>query len=147
MSDVVLVQESSASVARLWQVATDWPGHGRFFPLTTVRVDAGDPGVGLRLHATTHLGPLRLHDPMVVTRWCPPGERGSCELRKTGRILGGRTLLEVEPAGAGSRLRWTTDVGPAPHWVRRLAAPVAKVSAIPLYRHVVRAIAREAEHD
>lgn len=152
VSDVVVSRESTASVARLWQVATDWPGHGRFFPLTTVRADPAEAdasGVGTQLHATTRLGPLRLHDPMVVTRWEPPGEppgeRGTCELRKVGRVLGGRTVLEVEPAGTGSRLRWTTDVGPAPEWLRRLVAPVAKVSAIPLYRRVVRGLVREAE--
>lgn len=150
MSDVVVSRESTAPVARLWQVATDWVGHGRFFPFTTVLVGAAesgaDTGVGLRLHAATRFGPVCLHDPMIVTRWEPPGERGVCELRKTGRVLGGRALLEVEPAGTGSRLRWTTDVGPAPERLRRLVAPVAKVSAIPLYRHVVRGMIREAEH-
>lgn len=163
MSDVVISRESTASVPRLWQVATDWSGHGRFFPLTTVRAVAGaasdvagsadadaagsadGAGVGARLHAVTRFGPLRLHDRMIVTRWEPPGERGVCELRKVGPVLGGRTVLEIEPAGAGSRLRWTTDVGPAPEWLRRLIAPVAKVSAIPLYRHVVRGMVREAE--
>ena len=148
MFDVVISRESSAPVGRLWQVATDWPGHGRFFPLTTVRADPTESvaGVGLRLHATTGFGPLRLHDRMVVTRWEPPGERGTCELRKVGRVLGGRAVLEVEPVGSGSLLRWTTDVGPAPERLRRLVAPVAKVSAIPLYRHVVRGMVREAEH-
>lgn len=150
MSDVVVTRESTAPVDRLWQVVTDWSGHGRFFPLTTVRADSAEagsePGAGVRLYATTRFGPLRLNDPMVVTRWEPPGERGTCELRKVGRVLGGRTVLEVEPAGAGSRLRWTTDVGPAPERLRRLVAPVAKVSAIPLYRHVVRGMVREAEH-
>lgn len=151
MFDVVVSRESTASVDRLWQVVTDWAGHGRFFPLTTVRADAGAPddagsAVGLRLHATTRLGPLSLPDRMVVTRWEPPGERGTCELRKLGPVLGGRALLEVEPVGSGSRLRWTTDVGPASPWLRRLVAPVAKVSAIPLYRHVVRGMVRAAEH-
>lgn len=150
MSDVVVTRESTAPVERLWQVVTDWPGHGRFFPLTTVRVEPGVTGsgaaaAGARLHATTRIGPVRLHDRMVVTRWEPPGERGSCELRKVGPMLGGRALLEVEPSGSGSRLRWTTDVGPAPERLRRLVAPVAKVSAIPLYRHVVRGMVREAE--
>lgn len=154
MSDVVVTRESTAPVDRLWQVVTDWPGHGRFFPLTTVRTDPVEAGtgsdqrsaVGVRLHATTRFGPMRFQDPMIVTRWDPPGERGSCELRKVGRVLGGRTVLEVEPSGNGSRLRWTTDVGPAPERLRRLVAPVAKVSAIPLYRHVVRGMVREAEH-
>lgn len=146
VSDVVVARDSTASVARLWQVATDWPGHGRFFPWTTVRPDRPDPGIGQRLHATTRLGPVRLHDRMIVTRWEPPGERGACELRKVGRVLGGRALLEVESTGTGSRLRWTTDVGPASERLRRLVAPVAKVSAIPLYRHVVRGMVREAEH-
>ncbi|WP_446665116.1 SRPBCC family protein [Flexivirga sp. B27] len=143
---MVFAEGSSAPVARLWQVATDWSGHGRFFPLTTVQVDSSATGVGQRLHATTRLGPLHLDDPMVVTRWSPPGERGCVELTKLGRVLGGRARLDVEPVGSGSRLRWTTDVGPAPARLRRATAPLSRLAAIPLYRHVVRAIAREAEH-
>lgn len=146
MSEVTITGESAASVQRLWAVATDWPGHGRFFPLTTVRVVDGEPGVGLRVDATTRLGPLRLHDPMVVTRWSPPGERGSCELVKQGRVLAGHAELEVEPTATGSRLRWTTDVGPAQKLLRRVTAPVSRLFAIPLYRYVVRGIVREAEH-
>lgn len=149
MADVVVTRDCSAPVSRLWQVVTDWPGHGRFFPLTTVRVAPGEhtgtDGVGLRLDATTRVGPLQLHDPMIVTRWDPPGESGRCELRKVGRLLGGRTILAVEPTETGSRLRWTTDVGPAPERLRRLVAPVARLTAIPLYRHVVRGMVREAE--
>jgi hypothetical protein len=149
MSDVVVARESTAPVDRLWQVVTDWAGHARFFPLTTVRVesaeDGSDAALGVRLQATTRFGPVHFQDPMIVTRWDPPGERGRCELRKVGRVLGGRTVLEVEPVGNGSRLRWTTDVGPAPERLRRLVGPVAKVSAIPLYRHVVRGMVREAE--
>lgn len=145
VADVVAVHESSASVVRLWRVATDWAGHGSFFPFTTVRVLDREPGVGQRLEATTRLGPVRLRDPMVVTRWEPPGRQGVCELQKVGRVLGGRTTLTVERSPRGSRLRWSTDVGPAPLLARRVTAPFAWLAAAPLYRHVVRGIVREAE--
>ena len=144
---VVVERECSAPVADLWRVATDWAQHGRFFPLTTMEVPAGQPGLGQRFEATTRLGPVRFRDPMVVTRWDPPGESGRCELRKVGRVLGGSTTLSVEPSMHGSRLRWTTDVGPANPLARRVLAPLTRLTAAPLYRHVVRSIVREAEHD
>lgn len=143
---MVVQHDSAVSVGQLWHVATDWNGHGRFFPATSVRVLSCEAAVGQRVCATTRLGPLRVHDPMVVTRWEPPGHSGRCEVRKVGRVLGGRTVLEVEPAGSGSLLRWTTDVGPAQPWLRRLVAPVSKLLAAPLYRRIVREIVREAEH-
>jgi len=146
MGDLVVERESSASVAELWQVATDWDGHGRFFPGTSVHALSSEPAVGQRVSATTRIGPLRLHDAMLVTRWEPPGESGRCEVRKIGRVLGGRTVLEVEPVGSGARLRWTTDVGPAPRLPRRVLAPVSKLIAGPLYRRVVRGMVAEAEH-
>ena len=142
---VVVERECSASVADLWRVTTDWARHGRYFPLTTMAVPAGEPGVGQRFEATTRLGPLRFRDPMVVTGWEPPGASGRCELRKLGTVLGGSTTLSVEPTEGGSRLRWSTDVGPANPLARRLLAPLARLTAAPLYRHVVRAIVREAE--
>jgi hypothetical protein len=145
MGALVVEQECSASVAKLWQIATDWERHGRFFPFTTMTVPDGAPAVGQRFEATTRLGPVRLRDPMVVTDWEPPGESGRCELRKVGTVLAGRTTLSVEPSAHGSRLRWSTDVGPANPLARRLLAPLARVTAAPLYRHVVRAIVREAE--
>jgi len=146
MGDLVVEHACTAPVSEVWRVATDWNGHGRFFPATSVCTLSSEPAVGQRIRATTRLGPLWLHDPMVVTRWEPPGERGRCEVRKVGRVLGGRTVIEVAPAASGSVLRWTTDVGPAPRWLRRLIAPVAARVAAPLYRRVVRGIAREAEH-
>lgn len=146
MGVLVVERECSASVAELWRVATDWPGHGRFFPLTTVHADPGQCSVGTRVTATTRVGPLRLRDPMVITSWEPPGERGECELQKEGRVLAGRTTLLVERTADGSRLRWSTDVGPAGRRTRRVLAPLSKITALPLYRHVVRGIVREAEH-
>lgn len=146
VADVVVTRECGAPVHRLWEVATDWTAHGRFFPLTTVRVVTDGRRVGGRIEATTRLGPLRLLDPMIVTKWEPPGERGRCELRKVGRLLGGRTVLAVEPTAAGSRLHWSTDVGPASPLLRKVLAPLSRITSAPLYRHVVRGIVREAEH-
>lgn len=147
MGDLVVERASSASVAELWRVATDWDGHGRFFPGTSVRALTPESAVGQRVSAITRIGPLRLHDEMRVTRWEPPGASGRCEVRKVGRVIGGRTVIEVEPVGSGSLLRWTTDVGPAPRLAHRLLSPVSKLIAAPLYRRVVGGMVAEAGHD
>lgn len=142
---VQVTADSDASVGRLWAVATDWAGHGRFFPLTTVAAQDAPDGVGRELDAVTALGPVRLADPMVLTEWQPPGERGRFAIRKVGSVLGGTATVEVTPTATGARISWTTDVGPAPRALRRLIGPINAVAARPLYQRVVRGMAREAE--
>ncbi|WP_265446082.1 SRPBCC family protein [Flexivirga meconopsidis] len=149
MKELVISADSSASVARLWQVVTDWDAHTRAFPLTRMTVLAGAPGVGQRLDAVTGVGPLRLHDPMTVTRWDAPQEAGApgvFAIRKTGRVLGGGATIEVTPTPRGSRLTWRTDAGPAAAWIRRLSGPVSRVFGRPVYRHAVTRLVAEADH-
>ncbi|NNG39156.1 SRPBCC family protein [Flexivirga sp. ID2601S] len=149
MKEIVVTADSSASVARLWQVVSDWDAHSRAFPFTRMTVLAGDPGVGQRLDAITAIGPVRMHDPMTVVRWEPPGESGASAalaIHKTGRVLGGDATVEVTPTATGSRLTWRTDVGPAPAWLRRLSAPASGPVGGLVYRHAVGRLVAEAEH-
>ena len=72
MGAVTVVATTSLAPWRAFEALTDWPAHGRHVALTTVRVTHDTGGAGTRFGATTALGPLRLEDPMEVTRWEPP---------------------------------------------------------------------------
>ena len=56
----------------VWEVLTDFAAYGAWIPLTTMRVDPGEPRVGWGFAGLSGLGPLRFSDSMVLTRWEPP---------------------------------------------------------------------------
>ncbi len=112
--------EVKAPVERVWARITHWPAHGRWIPLTTVRVTSAEPaGVGATFVGRTGLGPLAFDDPMEIVEWTPPvdGRPGYVRVDKHGRLVLGWAGFEVAPAaGDGSRtqVRWTEDVEVAP---------------------------------
>ena len=76
MPTVHLVRHTPAPPSAVWAVLTDFGAHGRWMPLTTMRLDPGSPRLGWSFAGLTGVGPLRFSDPMVVTGWSPPsGER------------------------------------------------------------------------
>lgn len=143
---LVVQAYSTASVDRLWEVVTDWNRHGSYFPLTTMSIEPGAPGVGQEFAGTTALGPVRFVDSMVVTQWQPPGHEGCFAIHKTGRLLAGTATVRVQPEGAGSRITWTTDAGPRPQWLGRLVAPVSRLAGRVIYGRVVTGMAKVAAH-
>jgi carbon monoxide dehydrogenase subunit G len=132
----------------VWAVLVDWPRHGAWVPLTTVRtLTPSAAGVGARFVARTALGPLGFDDLMEVVGWDPPdGDRpGSCEVVKLGRLLKGRVSFEVRPHPGGSRVSWTEDVAVAPVWLTRWVDPlIGAVTGLGL-RRVLVAMARDVE--
>ncbi len=123
-----------APVETVWPIVVDWPRHGDWVPLTTVRVLTPEArGVGVRFVGRTALpgpaGRIGFDDVMEVVEWREPGAtaRGRCTVVKLGRLLGGRAWFEVaaEPGGR-SRVTWSEDVEPVPlrPLRRRLAAGV-----------------------
>ena len=78
----------AAGVDQVWARMVDWPAHGRWVPLTTVRVlTPSGSGVGARFVGRTGLGLLAFDDPMEIVGWRPPldGVAGRCEVVKQGR--------------------------------------------------------------
>jgi carbon monoxide dehydrogenase subunit G len=93
-------REVAAPAEVVWARLVDWPAHGRWVPLTTVRVtSAGPAGVGMTFVGRTGVGPVGFDDPMTVTRWQPPadGREGRCTVRKTGRVVLGGADVTVRP--------------------------------------------------
>ena len=150
--------EVDAPAAAVWERMVDWPAHGRWVPLTTVRVltPRGD-GVGARFVGRTSLAAVGLprvgfDDVMEVTEWSPPGDGrpGRCSVRKLGRVLRGTAafdVVEIGPAGDDSpgrtRVLWAQEVRiPPVALTRPLDRLVALVSRLG-YTAVLRTMARE----
>ena len=146
MTAVSVVAEVPAPVDAVWERLTDWPAHGRWVPLTRVRVlTPRADGVGARFVGRTGLGPLGFDDPMEITEWVPPagGAAGRCSVVKQGRVLTGTADFEVAPAGAGSRVRWTEDIDVVPARLTRPLAPVTRLVTKALFTWMLRRMSRE----
>jgi Polyketide cyclase / dehydrase and lipid transport len=137
-----------APVDRVWERITDWPGHGRWIPLTTVRVtsDRAD-GVGATFVGRTGVGPLAFDDPMEIVEWTPPtgATPGHCRIRKLGRVVLGEAWLDVNAHAGGSTVRWTEDVQLAPVRLTRPADRLISFGGRVGFDRVLRGLARELE--
>jgi hypothetical protein len=141
------VVDVAAPAARTWAALVDWPAHGRWVPLTRVRVltrEAG--GVGARFVGRTGIGPLGFDDPMEITHWEPPvlGRPGRCRVVKQGRVVLGAAWFEVsELPGGRSRVAWTEDVDLLSPVLSRPLRPLIKAGGALAFRAMLRAMAAE----
>jgi carbon monoxide dehydrogenase subunit G len=142
-------REVAAPADQVWRLLVDWPAHGRWVPLTQVRVtSAGEPGLGTTFVGRTGVGPVGFDDPMTVTLWQPPadGREGRCAVRKTGRVVLGAADLTVRPLGdRRCAVRWTETADVA--GLRRIPL-MGRVSALVgavAFRRVLGRMAAEAE--
>jgi hypothetical protein len=97
----------------LWDELVDWPGHGKWIPLTTIEDESGDPAdVGYTFTAWTGFRPVALEDRMRVTRsdWDETEQTGVCEVEKLGPVLGGTAGFVVHATESGSAIEWREDV-------------------------------------
>jgi uncharacterized protein YndB with AHSA1/START domain len=138
----------AAPVERVWERLTDWPQHGRWIPLTTVRVTSARPdGVGATFLARTGIGPIGFDDPMEIVEWTAPadGRPGFCKVRKHGRVILGWASCEVASRPGGSTVSWTEDVEVAPvrftRPIDRLIGAGGKIG----FTRALRAMAKEIE--
>lgn len=109
-----VARELRASPERVWDELVDWPGQGRWIPLTHVRVTNGrSAGLGARVSALSGfwLGPVPvgLLDRFVVTGWTPPGSHpgagpGELAVLHLGPYFTGEGSFKVLPDPVGSRL-------------------------------------------
>jgi hypothetical protein len=142
-------REVAAPAEKVWSRLVDWPAHGRWVPLTTVRVTSDAAGgVGATFVGRTGIGPLGFDDPMTVTLWQPPapGRDGRCTVRKTGRVVLGAADVTVRSLGAQRcAVEWaeTADVV----GLRRLplAGRVTALVGALAFRRVLARMAAEVE--
>ncbi|MGH8869275.1 MAG: SRPBCC family protein [Actinomycetes bacterium] len=111
MAELVVSVEVDATPERTWRALVDWESQGDWMLGTRVRgTERGGHAVGGGLVAVTGVGPLAVHDSMVVTQWEPPQR---CVVRHTGRAIQGAGAFEVEPLPGGrSRVVWSEWVVP-----------------------------------
>jgi hypothetical protein len=92
-----------------------------------MRVDGGTPRVGWGFAGLSGIGPLHFSDSMILTRWDPPADErgaGRFSVVKTGRVLDGWADVRVDPAPAGTAVRWVEEITARPAVLGRLARPV-----------------------
>lgn len=149
MTRFVATVEVAAPVGDVWERLVDWPSHGRWIPLTRVRVLTALPdGVGARFVGRTGIGPLGFDDPMEVTEWLPPqdGRPGRCAVRKLGRVILGTAAFDVAPVSADRTLVvWEEEVDVPPVALTRLLAPVVAWAGRLAFTSSLRTMARELE--
>jgi hypothetical protein len=124
-SAFVLRRHTPLSPTAAFAAVADFRGHAKGVPFTHVQAGPGQPAVGWSFTAITALGPLALHDSMVLTRWEPPGPDGlgGYTLRKTGRVLAGWAAVDVAPsASGGTDVQWAEQIDLRPRALGTLTA-------------------------
>jgi uncharacterized protein YndB with AHSA1/START domain len=158
MTAFSLHRTSPARPSQVWDVLTDFAGHEQWIPLTTMRVDPGEPRVGWGWAGVSGLGPLGFADAMVLTRWEPPAEtgdepgepgdepgRGRFSMLKVGRVLDGWADVHLEPAaGGGTAVTWSEDISLRPRALRRLTQPLVDRAARAMFASALDAMLGEA---
>lgn len=97
------------TAAEAWRRLVDWPGHGRWVPLTRIDVNPGDPD---RFVAWSGIGPLQLEDRMHALEQRYADGHGFCRVAKLGPVLVGEATFTVSPGiEPGTTLvQWHEDV-------------------------------------
>ena len=138
----------AAPPQQVWDVITDWAGHARWIPLTTMRLDQGPTRVGFSFAGLTGIGRWRFADVMRITDWAPPSETGPGGFRlvKVGRPLAGWAQVSVQPVAGGeqTRLLWRENIVIRPVLLGRLLAPLADRVNKVLFSRVIDEMAAEA---
>lgn len=153
MASFTVTLDVRAPAGAVWAALVDWPRHGDWAPLTTVRVTTARPdGVGASFVARSGIGPLGFDDPMTVVRWQPPAgdapgdARGRCDIDKRGRAIRGVAWFEVHPRPGGhSHVVWFEDVTVRPDRLTRLVPGLVSAAGRIGFRRALRAMAREVE--
>jgi hypothetical protein len=131
-------------IDRVWDRLTDWQSHSAWIPNTVVTITKATKGRGTEFVGVTHLGPLRLHDPMTVSEFQEPkAGHASCSIIKTGSVLGGTagfTLSVVD--SSTTRLDWFEDIHLKPHAIFWWTAPFIVAIGTIAFRSALKAFAR-----
>jgi hypothetical protein len=153
MARFTVTQDVGAPASEAWAVLVDWPRHGDWVPLTTVRVlTPRSDGVGAKFVGRSGVGPLAFDDPMAVADWqVPAGDDpgsapGRCEVVKSGRVVHGRAVFTVAALpGRRCRVTWHEDVTVSPRRITRYAEPLIAIVGRAAFAATMRAFARDVE--
>ena len=150
MATFTIERVVAAPPAKVWEIITDWAGHARWIPLTTMRLDPGPTAVDWSFAGLTGVGRLRFSDVMRITDWAPPTGVGSGRFRlvKVGRLLAGWAEVSVLPIANGeqTQLVWRENIVIRPVVLGRLLVPLTDRINRVLFTRVVDAMAAEAVH-
>lgn len=105
MPPIVVERRVPRPLPAVWAVVADVASHR--LPLTRVETDPGQPRVGWGFRGISGLGPLRLVDAMVLTRWSPPrpgADAAEYAVAKVGRLLAGWADVRLEARRTGGHL-------------------------------------------
>lgn len=141
-------REVDAPAAAVWELVTDWVAHGRWVPLTTVTVTAGDGGVGTVFVGRSGVGRAAFDDVMEVVRFEPPTSTraGTAGIAHRGRVVLGTAEVQVVPQpGDRCRVRWTEDVAVFSRRLSRPLLPLLVAGGRLSFGHVLAQVAEEAE--
>lgn len=94
--EVTVTTLVQAPASAVFDALRSWERQGEWIPFTTVRLLAGDGGVGSEMEAVTAVGPAVLRDRMRVERLDPPYE---IRVVHTGRVLRGPGVFRCTPVG------------------------------------------------
>ena len=123
------------SVEAAWRTLTDWQAHGQWIPLTKMIIlkQGAQPGLGDRFIGRTGIGPLAFDDVMTVTQFQAPGQRGFCEVTKSGRLVKGSASFEVAATETGTVVTWVEDI-PLPAVLDKLFGWALKAVGAAVFR-------------
>jgi hypothetical protein len=129
VSTFSVTREVRAPALELWDLIVDWPRHGAWVPLTSMKVDdLGGHGVGSTFVGRTAIGRLGFDDVMRVVAWRPPtGDTvGRVRIMHEGSVVGGVAEIEVRPVTSSRcTVTWWEDVVLLPGLPSSLAKTVA----------------------
>ncbi len=112
----------------VWSRLIDLDAHSAAIPLTRVTPVGERMRQGLRFVGETSLGPLHMHDRMIVVRADAPADEnpGRLVVEKFGPVAG---LVEasVEQVATGTLVVWRQSLRPA--WLPALLRPAGAVLA------------------
>ncbi|MEW1951998.1 SRPBCC family protein [Terrabacter sp. NPDC080008] len=108
--------DSALAAREAWRRVLDLHAHSAVIPLTTVTgetMTADGLVPGSRFVARTAVGPVGFDDVMVVEAITQPGAEhpGTAWIQKEGKVVRGSIDLRVSPAGSGSTVDWSQEIG------------------------------------
>jgi len=146
MPPIVVERRVPRPLPAVWAVVADVASHR--LPLTRVETDPGQPRVGWGFRGISGLGPLRLVDAMVLTRWSPPrpgADAAEYAVAKVGRLLAGWADVRLEADGpAATSLRWREEILLRPVVLGRLLRPLTEVAVAWMFEREVDRLAARA---